>query len=322
MNNNHPTLFLFFILLLIPFKLFSQPDVRRRIEEQGKFDNWQVVEVKESSLLGGDTKFLYKVAEGDTLKGNIPYKAKKEFVWATTNVMANIIGVIKASNSVFYEKRDSGYCAKLQVILEKVRVIGLLNLDVTAQGSLITGELLEPIRDTKSPYSKVCYGIPFTDRPKALQFDYKAKVGNQIIRATGLSPKKIIGGEDYAEAIIILQRRWEDENGNIHCKRVGTGYKRITESVPEWINQEQLEVHYGDMTSHPEYKEYMGLKQGENEIYCLNSKGKSVPIQEEGWDNPKATPTHILIHFSSSHGLAFFGGVGNILWIDNVKLIY
>ena len=34
------------------------------------------------------------------------------------------------------------------------------------------------------------------------------------------------------------------------------------------------------------------------------------------------TPTHMVLQFTSSHGGAYIGAPGNILWIDNVSLIY
>ena len=38
------------------------------------------------------------------------------------------------------------------------------------------------------------------------------------------------------------------------------------------------------------------------ERYTLNSKGKSVPIQEVGWAEPGEAPTHMVLQFTSSHG--------------------
>ena len=57
-------------------------------------------------------------------------------------------------------------------------------------------------------------------------------------------------------------------------------------------------------------------------MYALNSKGKNVPISEEGWADADETPTHIIIKFDSSHGEPFVGSPGNTFWIDNVRLVY
>ena len=63
----------------------------------------------------------------------------------------------------------------------------------------------------------------------------------------------------------------------------------------------------------------MGLRSTD---YARNSKGQSVIIRETGWANANETPTHITLHFSSSHGGAYVGTPGNTFWIDNVGLVY
>ena len=55
--------------------------------------------------------------------------------------------------------------------------------------------------------------------------------------------------------------------------------------------------------------------------YTINSKGKNTLIQEEGWAEEGTQPNHMMIYFISSCGKAFYGGVGNTLWIDNVEVI-
>ena len=66
----------------------------------------------------------------------------------------------------------------------------------------------------------------------------------------------------------------------------------------------------------------MGLITGERAFYAKNSKGKLVPVEEEGWADADETPTHIIVKFDSSHGGAYIGTVGNTLWVDNVRLVY
>ena len=56
--------------------------------------------------------------------------------------------------------------------------------------------------------------------------------------------------------------------------------------------------------------------------YARNSKGKSVPVREVGWAATDETPTHLILQFSSSDGVACTGTPGNTLWIDNVSLVY
>lgn len=317
------TRFSFLILFLFGcLTCHAQSAVAEHIEECGKFEHWRVMEIKESGIIGGNIKHIYKMDTGDTIKSNEPYKPNRQELFAPCNIMANVIGIIKTSNSVFPEKRGDGYCAKMEVVIEKVKVLGMINIDAVAQGTVLIGSFIEPVRDTKNPYGKIRYGIPFTDRPKGLQYDYKAIVGKGVTRATGLSPRKYLGYADYPEIQLFLQKRWEDEEGNIHALRVGTAVNRIFHNIPEWINGEVTEILYGDITGRPEFRDYMGLRPLEMSFYAWNSKGEGMPVIEEGWADPDEIPTHIIIVASSSYGEAFYGGIGNTLWIDNLKLVY
>lgn len=317
-------IFIIFFTLICSSASIAQTKIDSLIEVAGRFEDWKVLEIKESAIIGGNIKHIYKMEAGDTVFSNEPYKAPEGTIFAASNVMANVIGIIKTSNSVYPEKRGDGYCARLEVKVEYIKAIGMINLTVVAQGTVISGNLDEPIRDTKSPYDKLNYGIPFTGHPSGIQYDYKAIVGNPRTRATGLTARKFLGDPDYSDIVVFLQKRWEDQDGNIFAKRVGTAYKRIKENVPEWINGEVLDIRYGDITHLDDYEEYMGLRHEGSEIEncAVNSKGKSTPIQEVEWADADETPTHIIIWFSSSDGKAFYGGIGNVLWVDNIKLVY
>ncbi len=304
--------------------LNAQESVVRAINEFGKFDRWCLREVKESGIIGGRTKYLYEFyGDQDTLVTNKePFKAPKGYLWRTNNVLAIVAGVVKTNNTVYPEPRGDGWCARIETHIEEVKALGIVNMDVTCQGALLVGALPEPITTTKDPMAKVLYGIPFTGSPKAIRLDYKADVGHEVIRGTGFSKLKPMGYFDSAEITVILQKRWEDEDGNVHALRVGTGIVRISESVPEWRNGHEIKIHYGDITGEPFYKEYMGLKTDpETAYHALNAKGKNKIILENGWAEPGTEPTHLLLHFISSCGKAFYGGVGNTLWVDNVEVI-
>ena len=304
--------------------LGAQENIVRKINEVGRFDNWSVREVKESGLIGGQTKYLYEFyGDQDTLvTGKTPFKAPEDYLWRTNNVLAIVAGVVKTNNTVFPERRGDGYCARIETHIEEVKALGIVNMDVTCQGAILIGELPEPITTTKDPMAKVFYGLPFNACPKAVKLDYKADVGHEVIRGTGFSKLKPMGYNDFAEITVMLQKRWEDEDGNIHALRVGTGIERIIEDVPEWRNGYEIKINYGDITGQPYYEEYMGLKTDpETAYHALNSKGRNVIIQEEGWAAPGTEPTHILIHILSSCGKAFYGGVGNIVWVDNVQIV-
>ncbi len=309
--------------LVFSFNLSAQRQIIEQINSYGKFDNWSVREIKESGIIGGQTKHLYEFYGNQEIRptGKTPYKAPEGYYWRTNNVLAVILGIVKTNNTVFPEKRGDGYCARIETHLETVRALGIINMDVCCQGALIIGALPEPITDTKDPMSKVFYGIPFYEKPKALIFDYKAEVGNETIRATGFSSLKKMGYPDYAQALIILQNRWEDAQGNVYAKRVGTGIEFFTKNTSQWINDHRLEVHYGDISKKPFFKSYMDLNNDpETAYHALNSRGKNVIVKEVGWAAPDEKPNYMIIYFLSSTGKAFYGGVGNTLWLDNVCL--
>lgn len=299
--------------------LFAQTE---RIEpiSFGHMDNWMVRSIKESKIIGGNTRYLYEITTGDTLVDE-PYKNTKS-PWATSSVLAKVKGITKTSITVFPERRDKGYCARLETRIEKCRVLGLFDINVLASGTIFLGEMIEPIKDTSDPQSKLVTGIPFTGRPKALQYDYKVTTGGNCIRSTGFSGQKAVDRKDMAEVQILLQHRTEDANGNVFAKRVATGWERFEKSVPGWQDAHRLELQYGDISSKSFYASYMGLKKGEESYYTRNSKGKMVPIQENGWASPDEKVTHMVLQFSSSNGGAYTGSIDSKFWIDNVNLVY
>ena len=288
----------------------------------GTFDRWSVREIKESGIIGGKTAILYEFCgDGDTIRTKEPFTAPEGYLWRTNNVLAVVAGVTKTNNTVFPEERGDGYCARLETHIESVKVFGLINMDVTCQGAMFIGALEEPIRDTKAPMAKVLYGVPFDGRPEALVFDYKAEVGHEVVRGTGFSPLKNMGYPDYPVVYMVLQKRWEDENGEVHALRVGSSIMQIEENVPEWVNGFRMEIAYGDITGEPFYRDYMGLKNDpETAFWCVNSRGKKSMVHEEGWADASTQPDYLILTFLASTEPAFYGGVGNILWIDNVRI--
>ncbi len=287
----------------------------------GDFDSWVVREIKESGIIGGQMHTIYAVGPKDTIRENKPFVyGKNGNPWTVSSAYAVVAGVKKASGSVVPEKRGNGYCARMDVTLEKVKALGVINMTVVAGGSVFTGRTIEPIRSADDPYQNIDYGIPFTRRPTAFMFDYKATVSpeNTYTMASGSSVKTQTGHDECA-AFLLLQKRWEDADGNIHALRVGTGFERFSKTQKEWVNNHQVTIKYGDITKDPDYKSYMGLGK---QMRAMNSKGKIVPIIEEGWAKPGETPTHMILSFCSSSCEAFSGHVGNTLWVDNVKLVY
>ena len=286
----------------------------------GDFNSWVTRHVKESGIIGGDTKTLYEVGPTQSISGNEPYTNKGGSPWGTSNVMAKVSGITKTNVSVFREKRDAGYCAKLVTHIEKVKVLGLININVLAAGSLYLGDMKEPITGTKEGPQALNWGIPFTGRPKALRYDYKVAVASSPDRLTGFSGKSTIKGKDLAVTVLLLQKRHEDAKGNITAKRVGTLVITYDKSTQEWKNGATYEIWYGDIRRRKDYNaELMGLRSTD---YARNSHGKSVPVKETGFATAGEKPTHLVLQFSSSHGGAYIGSPGNTFWVDNVGLVY
>ena len=302
----------------------AQQSVVDAINKYGTFDSWSMRQIKESGIIGGETATLYEFYGNQEVNftGKTPFSAPDGYIWRTNNVLAIVAGVVKTNNTVYPEQRGNGYCARIETHIEEVKALGVINMDVTCQGAMLVGALPEPITTTKDPMAKVLYGVPFTGCPRAIAMDIKADVGHEVIRGTGFSKLKPMGYPDSAEITVMLQKRWEDENGVVHALRVGTAIWRISEDIPEWRNGYQLKINYGDITGEPWYRDYMGLKTDpESAYHALNRHGKNVIIQEDGWAEPGTEPTHLIINIISSCGKAFYGGVGNTVWVDNVKVI-
>ena len=288
----------------------------------GDMDQWVVRHIKESGIIGGNTKTLYEIGPNRTINGNTAYTNLGGSPWGTSNVMAKVMGVVKTNNSVYREKRGTGYCAKMTTHIESVKVLGLMNIKVLAAGSIFLGDMKEPITGTKDAQKWLNFGVPFTGRPKALRYDYRVQVPGtkSRIRQNGFSRKQTVAGQDYATTVFLLQKRTEDAKGNITAKRVGTMVVRYGKSTGGWVNGATYEILYGDIRRNPKYNAAtMGLRTTD---YARNSRGESVPIRETGWASASERPTHMVLQFSSSHGGAYVGTVGNTLWIDNVELVY
>lgn len=311
--------FLWTLWCALPSALWAQPE----LIPYGNMDQWIDRQIKESGIIGGETKHVYAIGPTGTIVGDEAYTPKGGSPWASSNVMAKVAGITKTQTSVFPEKRGDGYCARLDTRMESVKALGFINITVLAAGSIFVGNVHEPIKGTKNPQKMLNSGIPFTKKPVAIQFDYKVKMSEREkrIRATGFSRITDVDGKDYPAVILLLQKRWEDKEGNIYAKRVGTMVVRYDKTTPDWTNNATYEIMYGDITGNPAYKAHMMRLQVE-ERYAVNSMGESVPIHEVAWGTKDDEPTHMVLQFTSSHGGAYIGSPGNSLWIDNVKLVY
>lgn len=280
---------------------------RMQFIPKGNFESWSAQTIKESGIIGGNTVTLMHIGGP----------------WGSSNVWAKVSGVTKTNISVYRDNHPGhGHCAKLYTHIVEAKVLGIINIKVLAAGSIFLGNTIQPITDTKNPMAKLNAGIRFTKRPKAIVFDYKTHIvkGNRI-RQNGITKGSAVAGQDMADCILYLQKRWEDAKGNIYAKRVGTMVHRFSSST-NWRNNQSFTIHYGDIRKQGFYNSAWALTSGAVTKYARNSKGRMVPVREVGWAAANETPTHLVLQFDSSHGGAYVGTVGNTLWVDNVRLAY
>lgn len=313
------------MLLVLLCSVAARGQEQERVEPIpfGDMDRWIDRQIKESAIIGGETKHVYAIGPTMTIESNEAYENMGGSPWASSNILARVAGITKTNTSVFPEKRGDGYCARLDTRMESVKALGFINITVLAAGSVFLGEMHEPITGTKNPMRKLDTGIPFTQKPKTLRFDYKIRMSEREnrIRATGFSRIKDVEGKDYPEVNLFLQKRWEDKDGNIYAKRVATMVVRFDRTTADWQNDATFTLLYGDITGHPDYDPDM-MRLQVQERYAVNSKGESVPIQEVGWGTAGDEPTHLQLQFTSSHGGAYIGSPGNSFWVDNVEFVY
>lgn len=311
---------LLLFLLAISLNAFSEEGQL----SYSNFDTWITRNIKESILVGGQMRTLYEIGPTGSFNGPKAFSNQGGCPWGNSNVFAKVAGIVKTNVSVYPDIHGSGKCAKLYSHVLKCKAIGIINVSVMAGGCIFTGNVIEPITSTTDPMSKINVGVPFTKRPKAVKFDYKYynNGSNTRIKETGFSKTKVIDGKDMAECVCLLQKRWEDEDGKIHALRVGTMRVRFDKNTNGWVEGKEFPIHYGNISKENYYREWMGMVTGERTYHALNSKGKNVPIHEEGWADANETPTHLIVKFDSSYGGAYTGTEGNTLWIDNVKFVY
>jgi len=309
------------IICGVLFSLIASAQERIELLPFGDFETWTVRYIKESAILGGKTKALYMIAETDTIYSNKPFVPSSASPWGSGNAHARALGVDKVSVSVHPERRDHGWCCRMESRLETVKAAGM-NLKVLATGSIYTGRLTDPVglQHSSDPNSAIDMGIPFTGRPKALMLDIKAHIQEDqpIVFANASKKVKTLGGHDEAQVVLILQHRWE-ENGHVYAYRVGTASEHFSKSTEGWLNNHRIPVRYGDITQRADYKPWEAL------INCRqktrNSSGKMVFIEEIGW-REDVTPTHMIIQVAAGCQKPFTGCPGNVVWCDNIRLVY
>jgi len=320
------SIFVAYLSFLYALVAFSQNDPSIYIDKQGQLnysslDFWYARKVKESILLSGNTIDLFGVGKIDPGSDFFDTNLKDpKSPWGTSNIFSKMV-LDLGNTRVFPEKRDNGYCCRLETAIRKDNIAGL-KVEVLISGTLFVGDMIEPVRSLKDPLKNVNQGIPFNRKPKAVKFDYKYTVGKQRVKAIySVDPAE---GTDKSEFCLILQKRWEDKNGNVFATRIGGARQFFTGTASQWINGATFPVSYGDITRLPEYDaKTMGLIPGVGEVFVKNSKNEMVPLVETGWGKPDDQPTHMIFYFTSSYeGVQYIGSTESKFWVDNIEMVY
>jgi len=305
---------------------FSQNSPSPYVDKMGQLnysslDYWYARKVKESFMLSGKTIDLYGVGKVPPTSDFFDTTLKDpQSPWGVTNIYSKMV-LDLGNTRVFPEKRGNGYCCRLETAIRKDNIAGL-KVEVLIAGTLFVGEMMEPVRGLKDPLKNVNQGIPFTQKPKAVKFDYKYHVGSNRVKAVySIDPAE---GTDKAEFCIILQKRWEDKNGNVFATRIGGARQFFTGTIGQWVNGATFPVTYGDITKLPQYDaKTMGLIPSVGEVYVKNSQGRLMPLVETGWGKPDDVPTHMIFYFTSSYqGILYQGSPESVFWVDNIELVY
>ena len=264
----------------------------------GDFEHWKSSTIKESSLIGGQTKTLYKIGGS----------------WSSSNAHAKAFGIDKVSVSVTPEKRGEGTCCRMESTLETVSAIGI-DFKALATGSIFTGKMIDVVgmKQSNDPNSAIDMGVPFTGRTSALILDYIALIQNATaVNAPAKTKVKEVAGRDKGHITLILQHRWE-ENGHVYAYRVGTAVQYINQTT-DWKNDFRLPIVYGDAGK-------ASKELSNNRHKTHNSEGKMVCIEEVDF-REDVQPTHLIIQISAGSMPPFTGCPGNTIWVDNIKLVY
>ena len=80
----------------------------------GDFENWVTRNIKESKIIGGKLRQVYEIAPTAVIDKTAPYHNMGGSQWATSNVYADVMGVVKTSNTVYPDNNPAGgKCCKM-----------------------------------------------------------------------------------------------------------------------------------------------------------------------------------------------------------------
>ena len=106
----------------------------------GDFDQWIVRNIKESGIIGGDTKQLYEIGPDAVWNENKAYTNQGGSPWATSNVMAKVCGITKTNTSVLPGEAGDGLLCPPGDSCRESESHGIVNIEVLAAGSVFLGQ--------------------------------------------------------------------------------------------------------------------------------------------------------------------------------------
>ncbi|NLR94199.1 PCMD domain-containing protein [Flammeovirga agarivorans] len=204
--------------------------------------------------------------------------------WETSNPGTSFLSFVNTTQ----ETSDvvSGSSARMETIA--------IPLTGIAAATVYTGKFQ---LNTSDPAQSAILGVEYTKRPKSMSFNYKYTPGDEYLQFDGAVSSPVEGAVDSCLVYMYLQKR-EGES----IQRIGTAAMQHSDTVTEWT-KEKLEVIYGEI---------------ENPV-----PGFRLRPEETGWADADATPTHVIITFTStSAGDYFRGAIGSVLMVDDISIEY
>ncbi len=204
-----------------------------------------------------------------------PGKYAETSVWATTNMGTSIYSIYGTTPLQDGDNK-----------MAKIETVETVAIPIVA-GAMYLGifDLDGAIADPGNPAAAAKLGIPFFQKPSAVQFKYSFESGDQLIQAVLKDPGNLFGGFD------IYNLEGTDKFG---------------------INA-VLEKRTGDMVTIIAQAEF----ESDQEVGTMTEM--NLELQYLSDDDP----THFHISFSPSvEGGMFKGAIGSTLIIDDLKMIY
>lgn len=264
---------------------FSEPVIYTVTAEDGTNAIWTInTETAQSNPQLPNSNFDLWYAVSDYWQ---PGQSSQNTVWDTANRGVAIAG---DANTVREDLGNGDFAVKMTSVAAPLVVR-------MAAATLFTGKFTSGFPSVTNPRSNIDFGTPFSGRPTAFKIDYRYIPGASYEDANG----NTLSGSDQCDMYILLQQR----DGDV-VQRIGTGWFRNATAEPSWTTIE-VPIKYRQLTADDPEFEYANIRTDEGEV----------------WGNPQATPTHIVVVFSSSAlGDSFTGAIGSELWLNNLELIY